>query len=127
MIDNLSGHERLSQKSCDSILHQSVESILSDKSCAENDRDVGPNFAQTMKGFFSIHEWHGQVEQNQLDCLRLPSKEIESFKSRLRGHNLVTCFAQQTLDQNQRHRFVVDHENGLLRSRHLGDRLRFNK
>ncbi len=90
MIDNLFRRERLSQKSRNAGFHQTIEAIASNETGAKNDWYIGSNFAQPMKGFFAVHEGHRQIEQNQLERLRLPPKEIERFKSRLRGHDVAT-------------------------------------
>src|SRR6266404_7205628 len=68
-VDNLIRCEWFSQKPCDASLHQPVESILSNKSSAQNNWHVGSNLAQPMKRLFSVHERHCQIEQNQLECL----------------------------------------------------------
>src|SRR5438067_7180639 len=114
MVNNLIRREWFSQKSCDASLHQSVESILSNKSSAQNNWYVGSNLAQPMKRLFSVHERHCQIAQNHLECLRLSPESIESFKTRLRGHDLVTCFATSSLDKDQRHLFVINNEDGHL-------------
>ena len=102
MIDDLIRRERFAKKSDDSILHQTIQAIALNETVAKNDGDIGADFTQAMKCFLSIHEWHGQVEQDQLKRVRLATKQIECFKAGLRGDGVVTGFAQQSFDQDKR-------------------------
>jgi len=80
MIDNLIRREWFSQKPGNARFHQAVESILSNKSGAQNNRYFGSNLAQPMKCFFAVHERHCQIEQDQLESVRLSTKKIERFE-----------------------------------------------
>src|SRR5437762_12887775 len=73
MIDNLIRREWFSQEPGNARFHQAVESILSNKSGAQNNRYFGSNLAQPTKVFFSVHDRHCHIEQNRLVCLWLSS------------------------------------------------------
>ena len=81
VVDDFIWRERFAQKSGDPGVHQTIESIALNKSSAENDWNVGANFAKPLECFLAVHERHGQVEQDQLKRVRLPAEKIESFKS----------------------------------------------
>ena len=98
MIDNLVRCEWFSQKSGDASFHQTLESIGPDESGAEDHRNVTSYFPETVKRFLAVHERHGQVEQDQVDCPRLATKNIKRFKTRLSGDDMIPRLAQKALD-----------------------------
>ena len=97
MIDNFIGRERLAQKPRDSGIHETIEPVTANETGAKNHCNIAPDFAEPMKRFLAVHERHRQIEQDELEGLRLPAEKIESFKAGLRGHYLVTRFAQEAL------------------------------
>ena|ERR1700736_4906022 len=127
MVDEFVGRDGLSEKTFDSGGHQAIQSIALNEPGAEKNGNVATDFPQPLESFLTIHERHRQIEQNELEGMRLSPEKIERLETRLRCNNVISSVGQQAFHQNERHLLIVDDQNALLWSRHFGDRLRLHE
>jgi Fe-S cluster assembly ATP-binding protein len=114
---------RFAEKTCQAGAEHPVEAFLGDEAGTEKDYDVRTNVPQTSKGFFAIHERHGEVEQNQIEMARTLAEKIQALKARLGGHDFESGVHEHAFGENERHRLIVDDQKRsplFFRRRHGG-------
>src|SRR5437660_9768578 len=66
VLDDFVGREWLAQKASDAGVHHSFEPVRRYESSTKHDWNVVADLPQPLECLFAIHEWHRQIEQNQL-------------------------------------------------------------
>src|SRR5205085_1878152 len=90
---------------------------------AQKNDGFGVDAAESAERFFAVHEWHREIEQDQIEVVRTLPENIETFETRLRGHYFEPGFDQNPFRQDKRHRLVVDDENAALFPRRWRSRI----
>lgn len=84
---------------------------LGEETGAEHDNGIGFNGPEPPKRFFAIHEWHREVEHDEIEPVRSIPDLLEAFETGLDGRDLETGFGKNTVGQNARGRIVIDYQN----------------
>jgi len=84
---------------------------LGEKAGAEENGDVRIDGAQTAKRFFPVHEWHREIEQNQIEPIRAVPELFQAFESGLDSRYVEPGFREDPVGQHPRRRFVIDYED----------------
>ena len=98
------------EKTCHPSAEHPIEPFLVDEAGAQKDNDVWANASKTAESLFAVHEWHREVEQNQIKVVRTLAKKIQALETRLSGHDIETRLRENAFGENERHRFVIHHQ-----------------
>src|SRR4051812_31185240 len=84
---------------------------LPEKTRAQQNDDCRVNPPQTAERFFSVHERHGKIEQNQIKRAWPRPKLFQAVETGGAGLNLEASFGEEALRQNAGGGLVVHHKD----------------
>jgi len=82
------------------------------EAATEDDRNVGIQMAQFEEGFFAIHMWHRQVEQNADNLFGMSAKYFESFAPVRRRQYVKAQTFEHLLTHRADRLFIVSNQYG---------------